>query len=254
MADKSRRDPRTRAHYAWLFEQSKLADLPESVELHELTDAAIIRAALPMIPAPGTSFCREVRKIAAFVDRGLKAPPPSEKEVRKKLEQVRKVVVKLRGKLGSLSSHTRVSVAGLVAPSETKAGAPEQLDGAKVQQQAGHDPSSAHGDQATASMLGWVLDDPIDRILSELELFQLRLDERLLERIAGGAPRSPKWFGLLLLCRLFHEHKGSCSERELATLAEAYLRPILALHGDYADLSDHIQSVVTEVNELRRMG
>jgi hypothetical protein len=246
------RDARTRAHYAGLSRCRGSTALPEGLGDDELSYSRILAAAHPIVPGADARFCREVRRIAAFLNSALTKRPPSEKALKKELRLVSAATAKLHERLMSLSDYTRGSLVEFkwIEPAEP----PVAVSGGAFPPTPASPLDPSTNPDLKTSELEWYEDDPVAGLLVQLEAFRERLNKRLAECAAGGAPRSPKWFALLLLCDLAHEYNGSCSKSELKALAEASLRYVLALRGDDADLGELAESVVEEVNQIQENG
>ncbi len=239
MAHSSDRDQRARAHYGNLLGRRAL---PESLGDDELSSDRILTAAASVIPSPDARFCREVRTIAAFLGSALTEGPPSEKDSKEELEQVRDSMAKLQERLVHLSDYTRRSLGELIPIHVAKVDPPALEEDST--------PSNPEDQEILVTGPELELDDRVGQFLVQLSALQERLHARLAERAAGGRPRSAKWYALLLLCNLVHEYKGSCTKEELTALAEAYFRPVLALRNDYSGLRDHVDSVIKEADQI----
>jgi hypothetical protein len=240
---------RTRAHYARLYGRIGSTALPEALAENELSDDRILAAVAPVVPQADARFCREVRRIAAFLNSALTKRPPSEKDLKKELTTVSDAIAKLHESLMRLSDYTRDSLVEFewIDP----VGPPVAASGGAFPPTPASPLDPSPNPDLKTSELEWYEDNPVAGLLVELETFRERLNKRLAERAAGGAPHSPKWFALLLLCDLAHEYKRSCSKSELKALAEASLRYVLALRGDDADLGELAESVVEEVSQMQ---
>ena len=193
--------------------------------------------------------------LAGVLHQGITNPPPSEKQLKKDLKQVQTLVVKLQARLMSLSEHAKASLGDLVDLAEARPDNELVSDIAlpRAPRNTFTEAVATEEGMSEISEPEWELDDPVGD-LRQCYGFQERLELRLAEQKSSGRPQSVKRLVLLLFCDLIHEYKGSCSESDLITLAEAYLRPILALHEDDADLSEHIKSVVKEVHGIQENG
>ena len=81
----------------------------------------ILAAASPVVPGADARFCGEVRMIATFLHQAVTEGPPSEKELKDDLEQVRALVVKLQARLTNLPKYTKSSLADLIESADAGA-------------------------------------------------------------------------------------------------------------------------------------